>query len=149
MISHVNYGLKCVYLSFGFTSRLLWITKIKERHMNAHSKYGRKCNKNNDDCDDYHNLALLHTLLLLFLNIHSSLLDLIRSFLISVAASFSIEFSNTLLISGERRQKTKMKNSKFVFLQQMDSLAYRRQWECYPEAPSVMPSLKISWISSQ
>lgn len=26
--------------------------------MNAHSKYGRKCNKNNDDCDDYHNLAL-------------------------------------------------------------------------------------------
>ena len=83
--------------------------------MNAHSKYGRKCNKNNDDCDDYHNLALLHTLLLLFLNIHSSLLDLIRSFLISVAASFSIEFSNTLLISGERRQKTKMKNSKFVF----------------------------------
>ena len=95
--------------------------------MNAHSKYGRKCNKNNDDCDDYHNLALLHTLLLLFLNIHSSLLDLIRSFLISVAASFSIEFSNTLLISGERRQKTKMKNSKFVFLQQMDSLAYRRQ----------------------
>ena len=83
--------------------------------MNAHSKYGRKCNKNNDDCDDYHNLALLHTLLLLLLNIHSSLLDLIRSFLISVAASFSIEFSNTLLISGERRQKTKMKNSKFVF----------------------------------
>ena len=95
--------------------------------MNAHSKYGRKCNKNNDDCDDYHNLALLHTLLLLLLNIHSSLLDLIRSFLISVAASFSIEFSNTLLISGERRQKTKMKNSKFFFLQQMDSLAYRRQ----------------------
>ena len=83
--------------------------------MNAHSKYGRKCNKNSDDCDDYHNLALLHTLLLLLLNIHSSLLDLIRSFLISVAASFSIEFSNTLLISGERRQKTKMKNSKFVF----------------------------------
>ena len=83
--------------------------------MNAHSKYGRKCNKNNDDCDDYHNLALLHTLLLLLLNIHSSLLDLIRSFLISVAASFSIEFSNTLLISVERRQKTKMKNSKFVF----------------------------------
>ena len=83
--------------------------------MNAHSKYGRKCNKNNDDCDDYHNLALLHTLLLLLLNIHSSRLDLIRSFLISVAASFSIEFSNTLLISGERRQKTKMKNSKFVF----------------------------------
>ena len=83
--------------------------------MNVHSKYGRKCNKNNDDCDDYHNLALLHTLLLLLLNIHSSLLDLIRSFLISVAASFSIEFSNTLLISGERRQKTKMKNSKFVF----------------------------------
>lgn len=83
--------------------------------MNAHSKYGRKCNKNNDDCDDYHNLALLHTLLFLFLNILSSLLDLIRSFLISVAASFSIEFSNTLLISGERRQKTKMKNSKFVF----------------------------------
>ena len=83
--------------------------------MNAHSKYGRKCNKNNDDCDDYHNLALLHTLLLLLLNIHSSLLDLIRSFLISVAASFSVEFSNTLLISGERRQKTKMKNSKFVF----------------------------------
>ena len=83
--------------------------------MNAHSKYGRKCDKNNDDCDDYHNLALLHTLLLLLLNIHSSLLDLIRSFLISVAASFSIEFSNTLLISGERRQKTKMKNSKFVF----------------------------------
>ena len=83
--------------------------------MNAHSKYGRKCNKNNYDCDDYHNLALLHTLLLLLLNIHSSLLDLIRSFLISVAASFSIEFSNTLLISVERRQKTKMKNSKFVF----------------------------------
>ena len=83
--------------------------------MNAHSKYGRKCNKNNDDCDDYHNLALLHTLLLLLLNIHSSLLDLIRSFLISVAASFSIKFSNTLLISGERRQKTKMKNLKFVF----------------------------------
>lgn len=83
--------------------------------MNAHSKYGRKCNKNNDDCDDYHNLALLHTLLLLLLNIHSSLLDLIWSFLISVAASFSVEFSNTLLISGERRQKTKMKNSKFVF----------------------------------
>lgn len=128
MISHVNYGLKCVYLSFGFTSRLSWITKIKERHMNAHSKYGRKCNKNNDDCDDYHNLALLHTLLFLFLNILSSLLDLIRSFLISVAASFSIEFSNTLLISGERRQKTKMKNLKFVFLQQMDCLAYRRQW---------------------
>ena len=43
--------------------------------MNAHSKYGRKCNKNNDDCDDYHNLASFHTLLLLFLNILSSLLD--------------------------------------------------------------------------
>ena len=99
-------------LNFGFTSRLLWIIKIKERHMNAHSKYGRKCNKNNDDCDDYHNLALFHTL---FLNIHFSLLDLIRSFLISVAASFSVDFSNTLLISGERRQKTKMKNSEFVF----------------------------------
>ena len=40
--------------------------------MNAHSKYGRKCNKNNDDCDEYHNLALFPTiLLLLFLNIHS------------------------------------------------------------------------------
>ena len=95
--------------------------------MNAHSKYGRKCNKNNDDCDDYHNLALLHTILLLFLNILSSLLNLIRSFRISVTASFSIKFSNTLLISGERRQKSKMKNLKFVFLQQMDSLAYRRQ----------------------
>ena len=83
--------------------------------MNAHSKYGRKCNKNNDDCDDYRNLASFHTLLLLFLNIHSSLLDLIRSFLISVAASFSVGFSNTLLISGERRRKTKMKNSEFVF----------------------------------
>ena len=80
--------------------------------MNAHSKYGRKCNKNNDD---YHNLASFHTLLLFFLNIHSSLLDLIRSFLISVAASFSVGFSNTLLISGERRRKTKLKNSEFVF----------------------------------
>ena len=85
--------------------------------MNAHSKYGRKCNKNNDDCDDYQNLALFQTLLilLLFLNIHFSLLDLVRSFLISVAVSFSFDFSNTLMISGERRQKTKMKNSEFVF----------------------------------